>query len=46
MCVCVCVCDLQVNSLWLTLFLNKSELICLHIVEWFQVLLSDTNNFI
>ena len=25
---------------------NESELICVHTVKWFHVLLSDTNNFI
>ena len=27
-----------------TLFLNEQEVICLHTVKWFQVLLSITNN--
>ena len=27
-------------------FLNKPEVICLHIVKWFQVLLSNTVSFI
>ena len=34
------------NNLFVTLFLNKLELICLHTVKWFQVLLSNTNNSI
>ena len=37
--------NLKANSLSVT-FLNESELICLHIVKWFQVLLSNTNNSI
>ena len=36
--------DLLVNSLWVTLFLNVLELIYLHTVKRFQVLLSNTNN--
>ena len=31
--------DLKVNSLYVRLFLNEPELICLHTVDWFQVLL-------
>ena len=34
-----------VNKLFLGNILNKPELICLHIVQWFQVLLSNTNSF-
>ena len=30
--------DLLVNSLWITLFLNELELICLHTVNWFYAL--------
>ena len=30
----------------ITSFLNELELICLHTVEWFQVFLANTNNFI
>ena len=35
--------DLLANSLWLKLFSNKPELVCLLIVKWFQVLLYNTN---
>ena len=38
--------DLATNSLSVTLLLNEPELICLHIVEWFQVLLSNTSIFL
>ena len=34
------------NSLLVALFLNDQELICLHMVKWFQVLLFKTNNSI
>ena len=34
----------QANSLWVT-FLNDPELICLHIVRWFQVLFSNIISF-
>ncbi len=33
------------HHLYIT-FLNEPELICLHTVKWFQVLLSNTNNLI
>ena len=45
-CVSVCVCALQVNSLNVSLFWNKLDLICLHTVKWLQVLISNTNNSI
>ena len=32
------------NSLLVALFLNDQELICLHAVKWFQVLLSNIHN--
>ena len=32
------------KSLYVTLSLNVQELICLHTVKWFQVLLLNTNN--
>ena len=38
--------DLQVNSLLVTLFLNKPELICFYTVKWFQILISNTNSSI
>ena len=41
-----CICDLLVNSLKLTLFQNESELIYLHTVKWFQLLLFNLNNSI
>ena len=34
------------DSLEATLLLNKPELICLHTVKWFQVLLTNTNTSI
>ena len=34
------------NSLLVTLFLSKPELICLHTIKWFLVLLSNINSFI
>ena len=34
------------NSLLVTLFLNESELICLHTVKWSQVLLPNTYSFV
>ena len=34
------------NCLKVTLFLNEPELICLHTVKWFQVLLFNANNSI
>ena len=34
------------NSLEVNLFLNELELICLHPIKWFQILLSITNCFI
>ena len=34
---------MNANILWVA-FLNKLELICLHAVKWFQVLLSNSNN--
>ena len=39
--------NLYMNSLLVTLFLNNSlEFICLYIVKWFQVFLSNSNNSI
>ena len=38
--------DLLLNSLKVTLFLNKLVLICLNKVKWFQVLLFNTSNSI
>ena len=37
---------MRTNSLYITLFLNKQELICLHTVKWFHLLLINTNNSI
>ena len=36
--------NLETNSLLVTPFLIEPELIYLHTVKWFQVLLSNTNN--
>ena len=36
--------DFSANSLGVTLFLNESQLICLHTFKWFQVLLFNSNN--
>ena len=38
--------DLKVNNLLVFLLKKKLKLICLHTVKSFQVLLSNTNNFI
>ena len=38
--------DLQMNRLQVTVFLHEPELICLYTVEWFQVLLFNSNNSI
>ena len=35
-----------VNNLWVTLFFNKAELICLHTVKWFKLSLFNQNNHI
>ena len=34
------------NSLLVTLFLNELDLICLHTIQYFKVLLSNTDSFI
>ena len=41
----VSVCDLFMISLYVTI-LNELELLCLHTVKCFQILLSNTNNSI
>ena len=45
MCVCVYI-KFKMNNLEVISILNKLELICLHTVKWFQVLLSNSYNFI